>query len=164
MLKSLKSLFGAKEKEAEKILAPVEGEAIPVTEVPDPTFAEEMLGKGAAIHPAKGRVVAPADGQVVVMFPTGHAVSIRTSEGAEILIHVGLDTVNLEGKYFTTHVKEGDTVKAGDLLVEFDKEAIEAAGYKMITPVVICNSDEYAEVKKHSGAVKEGDVLLELKR
>lgn len=162
MLKSLKGLFGV--KEPEKILAPVAGEAIPVTEVPDPTFGDEMLGKGAAIRPLTGRITSPAAGEVVLMFETGHAVSVRTEEGAEILIHIGLDTVNLKGEHFTSHVKAGDMVKAGDLLVEFDKEAIEAAGYDLITPVVICNSDQYQEVIGHTGPVKEGDVLLELKR
>ena len=110
-------LFG---KKLEGIYAPIAGKAVAITEVPDPTFAEGMLGNGIAIEPADGKVYAPCDATVDMMFDTGHAVSLVTESGAEILIHVGLETVGLEGKPFTVHVQNGDKVKKGQLLIEAD--------------------------------------------
>lgn len=145
------------------IYAPVAGEAVPIYTVNDPTFAEEMLGKGIAIRPSAGKVVAPCDATVDMMFDTGHAVSLVADCGAEILIHVGLDTVNLKGKHYTVHAKNGDKVKKGDLLIEFDAEAIAAEGYDTITPVIICNSDDYGSFEAHVGkTVAIGDVVIEL--
>lgn len=153
-------LFG---KSADCICAPVAGEAVAINQVSDPTFGEEILGKGIAIKPTDGRVVAPCDATVDMMFDTGHAVSLVASFGAEILIHVGLDTVNLQGKYYTVHVKSGDKVKKGDLLMEFDHEAIKAEGYDIITPVVICNSGDYGTFKTYVGkTVATGDIVIEL--
>ena len=133
-------LFG---KKLEGIYAPIAGKAVAITEVPDPTFAEGMLGNGIAIEPADGKVYAPCDATVDMMFDTGHAVNLVTESGAEILIHVGLETVGLEGKPFTVHVQNGDKVKKGQLLIEADLEAIKAAGLSTITPVLICNTDDY---------------------
>lgn len=156
----LKSLFG---KKKDIVCAPVAGEAVPLNQVSDPTFGEEMLGKGIAIRPTGNSVVAPCDGVVDMMFDTGHAVTLIADFGAEILIHVGLDTVNLKGEHFKILAKAGDTVKKGDLLIEFDREAIAAAGYDVITPVVICNTDNYPTFETHTGAnVAAGDVVIEL--
>ena len=153
-------LFG---KKLEGIYAPIAGKAVAITEVPDPTFAEGMLGNGIAIEPADGKVYAPCDATVDMMFDTGHAVSLVTESGAEILIHVGLETVGLEGKPFTVHVQNGDKVKKGQLLIEADLEAIKAAGLPTITPVLICNTDDYPIFKTHVGtAVTNADLVIEL--
>lgn len=153
-------LFG---KKLDEIGAPVAGEAVASSEVNDPTFAEEMLGKGMAIKPTAGRVVAPCDAIVDMMFETGHAVSLTTEDGVEMLIHVGIDTVNLQGKHYTVHCKAGDKVKKGQLLIEFDKDAITAEGYDTITPVVVCNSDDFAAFETVTGkTVAEGDTVIRL--
>lgn len=146
------------------ISAPVEGEAVPVSQVSDPTFGEEILGKGVAVRPAKGRVVSPVNGKVETMFDTGHAVSILSDEGTEVLVHVGLDTIKLKGQFYQPHVKSGDRVKRGDLLIEFDIAGITGAGYDVITPVVICNSDAYGQFDPVTGPVKEQDDLIRLKK
>lgn len=161
MFKSLKQMFGGGAKK--QILAPVSGKAVPMSEVNDPTFSQEILGKGVAVIPTEGRVVAPAAGEVVVMFETKHAVSIRTEDGAELIIHIGLDTVNLKGQFFTSHVNQGDHVKAGDLLVEFDMEKIKEAGYDVITPVIVCNTPDYPDMVCHTGmAVNALDPIIDL--
>ena len=153
-------LFG---KKLDEIGAPVAGEAVASSEVNDPTFAEEMLGKGMAIKPSAGRVVAPCDSTVDMMFETGHAVSLTTEGGVEMLIHVGIDTVNLQGKHYTVHCKAGDKVKKGQLLIEFDKDAIAGEGYDTITPVVVCNSDDFAVFETVTGkTVAEGDTVIRL--
>ena len=118
-------LFG---KKLEGIYAQIAGKAVAITEVPDPTFAEGMLGNGIAIEPADGKVYAPCDATVDMMFDTGHAVSLVTDSGAEVLIHVGLETVGLEGKPFTVHVHNGDKVKKGQLMIEVDLNAVKEAG------------------------------------
>ena len=155
-------LFG-KEKKENGIFAPIAGQAVPVTEVPDPTFAEGMLGDGIAIIPAEGKVYAPCNATVDMMFTTGHAVSLVADDGAEILIHVGLETVGLEGKPFTVHVENGQKVKKGDVLMIADLAAIEAAGLPTITPVLICNTDDYTTFNTTTGkAVTNADVVIEL--
>lgn len=162
MFKSLKQMFGGNGAK-KQILAPVSGKVVPMSEVNDPTFSQEILGKGVAVIPSEGRVVAPAAGEVVVMFETKHAVSIRTESGAELIIHIGLDTVNLKGEHFTSHVAQGDHVNAGDLLVEFDMEAIKAAGYDVITPIVVCNTPEFPNMVCHTGMeVKAMDPVIDL--
>lgn len=105
-------------------------------DVPDETFAAKVLGEGVAVLPADGKVYAPADGTVISVFDTKHAICFASSYGTEILIHIGVDTVNLKGKYFTAHVKDGDAVKKGQLLIEFEKEEIEKAGYKTAIPMI----------------------------
>ena len=151
MLGSLKEKLGFGKKSGEVLGAPIQGKAIPVTEVKDPTFSEELLGKGVAIVPTVGKVVAPIDGTVAMVFGTKHAISMTSKSGIEILIHVGLDTVTLEGAPFTAHVEAGQKVKAGDLMLEFDIEAIKAAGLDVTSPIVICNSDDYQEIKANAG-------------
>ena len=147
----------------EKIYAPLKGRVIPVTEVNDPTFAEEMLGKGVAIEPEGNRIVSPVDGSVAMMFETGHAVSLLSGGGAEVLIHVGLDTVKLKGQHFTVKVKTGDTVKKGDVLIEFDLAAIAAAGYDTVTPIVVTNTDDFKSVEPRTGfEANEQDEILTL--
>lgn len=147
----------------EEIGSPIVGEAVLSSEISDPTFKEEMLGKGMAIKPEIGKVFAPADGTVALVFDALHAISFVTNKGAEILIHVGLDTVKLEGKHFTSHVSSGDVVKKGDLLLEFDIEGIKADGYDTIVPIVICNTDDYKEVVSKTGkSVKAQETVLEL--
>ena len=158
----LKKLFG---KNMDELCAPMAGKAVAISEVPDPTFAEGMLGNGIAIDPAEGKVYAPCDATVDMMFTTGHAVSLVADCGAEILIHVGLETVGLEGKPFTVHVKDGDKVKKGQLLIEADLEAIKAAGLPIITPMVICNTDAYSTFNTHVGkSVTNADVVIELSK
>ena len=161
MFGKLKGLFGG--SAGISIAAPMARTVVPLEEVPDPTFAQGILGQGAAILPAEGRVTAPADGTIDVMFDTGHAVSMTTADGAEVLIHVGIDTVQLNGQHYKACCKAGDRVKKGDLLIEFDPEAVKAAGYETVTPVIICNTDRFAAVKtEKTGPVAAGDVLLTL--
>ncbi|HFL7065301.1 TPA: beta-glucoside-specific PTS transporter subunit IIABC [Enterococcus faecium] len=126
--------------------SPLTGKVLPLSEVPDQVFSSGVMGKGIAIDPEVGELVAPADGEITTIFPTGHAVGITTTDGAEILIHIGMDTVELNGNGFEILVKQGDLVKAGDLLIRFDIEAIRAAGYSVITPVVITNTDAFADI------------------
>ena len=123
-----------------------------------------MLGKGSAIEPSVGRAVSPVDGTVSTIFDTKHAVGLTSDNGTEVLIHIGLDTVKLNGEYFTTHVKAGDKVKTGDLLVEFDIERIKEAGYPTVTPVIITNTDSYKDVEVVAkGVVKEQDKLVSVR-
>lgn len=146
-----------------EILAPVTGTVKEITEVPDNTFAEKMLGDGIAVIPAEGKVYAPADGTVVSIMDTKHGIMFLTSKGAELLIHIGLDTVNLKGKYFTAHVESGSEVKAGELLVEFDIDAIKSEGYNLITPVVVTNIDDYIRavgMVKTSESISHGECLM----
>ena len=153
-------LFG---KKTDDFFAPMAGKAVAITEVPDPTFAEGMLGNGIAIEPVDGKVCAPCDATVDMMFSTGHAVSLVADNGAEILIHVGLETVSLEGKPFTVRVANGDKVKKGQVLMEADLEAIKAAGLPTITPVVICNTDAYSTFNTFVGKeVTNADVVISL--
>ena len=130
----------------EVISSPLKGKLTELKNVEDEAFACGALGKGIAIIPTEGKVVAPADGILTTLLPTGHAMGITTNNGAEILIHVGMDTVKLEGKHFTLKAKQGDTIKKGQTLVEFDIKAIEKEGYSLITPVIITNSDNYLDV------------------
>lgn len=166
MFKGIKGMFGLGDKSASlTIAAPVEGNAVPISEVSDPTFGEEILGKGIAINPTRGRVVSPVNGKVAMMFETGHAVSLVSDDGVEVLVHVGLDTIKLKGEFYTIHAHDGDTVKIGDLLMEFDMDGIKNAGYDIITPIVICNTTDFASVNPISGgAVSEGDEIIGIKK
>lgn len=148
---------------APEIYSALTGIAIPLTQVNDVTFAAEVLGKGIAVIPDKGEVVAPCDAKVETVFDTKHAVGLSTESGVELLIHIGINTVELGGKYYTTHVKEGDKVKKGQVLVTFDMEQIKAAGYDVTTPLIVTNSDDYREIKVlHEGAVTPEDQVLEI--
>ena len=139
------------------------GHVIPLSEVKDEAFSSGVLGKGVAIVPAEGRVYAPCDGEISTMFPTGHAVGITGDNRAEILIHIGMDTVKLDGKYFSPKVETGAKVKTGDLLVEFDMDKIKEAGYDVTTPVLVTNSDDFVDVSGETGKdVKAGDALISI--
>ena len=138
--------FAQKTIKPEAITSPIKGNVIPLTEVNEPLFATNTVGEGVAIQPAEGKVYAPADGEVTTLFPTKHAIGVTTTNGAEILIYVGIDTIKLNGKYFKAYAKQGDQVKQGDLLLEFDMENIEKSGFETITPVVITNTAEYTKV------------------
>ena len=140
------------------------GTVVPLAEVKDEAFASGALGDGIAIEPAVGELVAPADGEISSTFETHHAVGMTTADGAELLMHIGIDTVKLGGKHFTYLVNEGDKVKKGQPLIRFELEAIKAEDYPVTTPLIVCNTDDYAAVvAKASGTVKQGDALLELK-
>ena len=140
------------------------GTVVPLADVKDEAFASGVLGDGIAIEPSDGELVAPADGEISSTFETHHAVGMTTADGAELLMHIGIDTVKLGGKHFTYLINEGDKVKKGQPLIRFELEAIKAEGYPVTTPVIVCNTDDYAAVEaKASGTVKQGDALLELK-
>ena len=145
------------------VLSPIEGKAVSLKQVNDITFSEEIMGKGVAIIPTVGRAVSPVNGTVSALFETKHAIGLTADNGAEILIHIGLDTVKLGVKHFTSHVKTGDKVKAGDLLVEFDIKAIKEEGYETITPVLVTNTDSYNDVLALIDKdVKEKDELIKV--
>ena len=143
MFGKLKNLFGG--DTGITIAAPTAGTVVALESVPDPTFAQGILGPGIAIEPAEGRIVAPAD-------------------GAELLIHVGIDTVQLEGKHYKACCKAGQQVKKGDVLIEFDPAAIKAEGYQIVTPILVCNSDAFTVEPAAGGTVAAGDALLTLKK
>ena len=145
--------------------SPMAGRLVSIQEVSDPTFGEEILGKGAAVIPTGNQVYAPIDGKVSTVFPTGHAVALTGLDGTEVLIHVGLDTVKLNGEHFKIHVETDQHVKKGDLLLEADLEQIKAAGYDVITPIVICNTDEFSQIQAEpSKDVLPGDDILKLRK
>lgn len=148
------------EKDVE-IKAPVNGKAIALSEVKDEVFAGGALGKGAAIIPEDGRICAPCDGVISLVYPTGHAIGIQSENGAELLIHIGMDTVTLEGKCFNIKVKQGQAVKAGEILIEADLEGIRSAGLDTTTPIVVTNVDDYVDITvENVGNIKAGDRLL----
>lgn len=145
------------------VLSPMQGKAVSLADTDDDTFAAEILGKGAAIEPSEGKVYAPFDATVETLM--GHAVGLTGENGVEMLIHIGIDTVQLNGKHYTPHCTEGQHVKAGDLLMEFDMAAIQAEGFKTITPVIVTNADDYADVLTHIGKqTKAGETLLTVKK
>ncbi|KAF6541134.1 MULTISPECIES: beta-glucoside-specific PTS transporter subunit IIABC [Bacillus] len=147
----------------EIIHSPIKGEVKALSEVNDSVFSGGMMGKGFAILPEEGAAVSPVEGRVTAVFKTKHAIGITSARGAEVLIHIGLDTVRLDGRHFEVHVKEGDAVAPGDLLITFEIDEIKAAGFDVITPVIITNTDQYSftDVKK-SGMVKPNEALLAL--
>ena len=139
---------GASGMTEEVLNSPVKGRIIRLSEVSDETFASEMLGATVAVEPENGRIVAPCDGEIINIFETGHAVCLATKSGGELLIHVGVDTVKLEGKGFTKKVSDGDVVRAGDVLIEADLDVVKAAGYPVTTMVILTNADQYSKVNK----------------
>ena len=157
-------LFPKKEEHSNiRLYAPMEGQAVPLSEVPDITFSEKLLGDGIAIIPASGKVYAPCDGTVDNAFHTGHAITMTTKSGAELLIHIGLETVSLEGNPFKVHVKNGDKVKKGQLLIEADLDAIKAVGLNTITPMLVCNIDDYSDMAVVTGkTVTTDDMVVEI--
>ena len=147
------------------VSAPVKGKIVELAHVPDQTFSEKILGDGIAILPEEGRIYAPADAEVSCVMDTKHAVALTTVQGLEILIHVGLETVELKGKHFTSHVQNGEKVKEGDLLLEFDLEGLKKDGYQTVTPVIITNAGDFVSVLpmlKENEHVVNGDQLLKV--
>jgi len=143
--------------------SPLDGKLVPLSEVPDPVFAGGVMGPGAAIEPSGNTVYAPGPGTVAAAQPTGHAFGLVLDGGLEVLIHVGIDTVNLAGKGFDVKVKNGDRVEAGTPLVVFDRKVIEDAGYPLITPVIVLNADDFAAVNPMlEGDVRHGDLVIEV--
>jgi glucose-specific phosphotransferase system IIA component len=147
-----------------KVFAPAKGKTFPLNQSSDPAHQEEALGKGACIMPEGGKIFAPLDGIIEMVFDTKHAISLKSTGGIEVLIHCGIDTVKLDGKGFAIHVKEGDSVKIGQLLLEYDKGVITDAGYSLETQVVITNTPDFKAVTlAKSGDCEAGDVLLYIK-
>lgn len=143
------------------IPSPARGTVIPLSDVKDEVFAQMIVGKGAAVIPSENRICAPAEGTVQSIFSTGHAICLKLDCGVELLIHIGLGTVELGGRYFTARVQEGARVAKGQTLIEFDREAICKAGYDVVTPVVVSNTEDYLDVlAAENGEVEEGGPLL----
>ena len=152
-------MFGLFKKEEFKIVAPVDGELIPLAEVGDGVFSEKVMGDGFAVIPANGSVCAPLSGTAETVFPTGHAVGIKTKDGIECIVHIGLDTVELNGEGFTPLIKQGDKVKVGEPMVRFEKEALEAKGYTLTTMVVFPSGyDKAFDLGKRT--VASGETLI----
>ena len=152
------------EKEAQIFYSPLEGNAIALSEVKDDTFASAVLGEGMAVIPTKGEVKAPCDATVSMIFDTKHAIGLSTDDGVELLIHIGLNTVELEGRYYTVHVNEGDKVTRGQMLITFDMDKIKEAGYDMTTPIIVTNSDDFTSVKQlKKGTVNNDSSVMEVK-
>ncbi len=148
-----------------KVCAPVSGDAIQLSETDEPVFSAEVMGKGIAIKPSGETAYAPVSGTVTTLFQTLHAVGLTAEGGAEVLIHIGIDTVEMNGKGFSAHCKQGDTVKAGAPLVSFSKKEIAAAGKDATVFVIITNTDDYAAVKPIADAtVSAGDVVIEVEK
>ncbi|MEM1502558.1 PTS glucose transporter subunit IIA [Domibacillus sp. 8LH] len=152
----LSKLFGGKEEgntaqnTGEIILvSPMSGDVISLEEVPDPVFSQKMMGDGIAVNPSEGKVVAPADAKVLNVFPTKHAIGLETAGGLELLIHVGLDTVNMKGEGFDVKVSEGDQVKKGDVLLTYSLELVREKAASTITPLIISNGDLVKQMAKH---------------
>jgi len=156
-------VFGIK---AKKIIipSPLDGNVIKISKLSDPVFSDDVLGKGIAIMPESQEIVSPTDALVTMMFDTGHAVSLETDSGVELLIHVGIDTVKLKGAHYTICKNTDDKVKTGDTLMTFDAEAISAEGYEVVTPVVVCNPDNFKSISfAPEGPIKEGEPLITIK-
>ncbi|MGC5326826.1 PTS sugar transporter subunit IIA [Brevibacillus sp. SYSU BS000544] len=151
-------LFSKKANDKEVIVkAPLTGELIPLEQVPDPVFAQKIVGDGVAIKPSEGVLIAPVRGKVLHLASTFHAIGIVTDEGLELLLHIGIDTVKLDGRGFNACVKEGDQVEVGDKLIEFDIATIEQAGFSTITPVLVTNGDKVDSRKQETtGQVQAG--------
>ena len=144
--------------------AHMNGTVVPMSEVQDEAFSTCVLGEGVAIEPAEGKLYAPADAVIDNLFDTHHAIGLVTEDGVELLLHIGINTVELKGQHFQAHVQVGQKVKKGDLLISFDMEAIKAAGYLLTTPMIVCNTDDYQSVAPTAtGTIKAGASLLEVK-
>ncbi|OIK11034.1 PTS beta-glucoside transporter subunit EIIBCA [Bacillus sp. MUM 116] len=155
--------FGLANVKRETILSPLSGEIVSLSEISDPLFSTETVGKGIAIEPTNGEVISPVNGTVTTLFPTEHAIGVTSEDGAEVLICIGVDTIKLKGQFFTSQVKQWDTVKMGDMLIQFDIEKIKAAGFNVKTPVVITNTNQYIDVVPvMEGKVQAKDELIKL--
>jgi len=145
----------------EVLTAYAEGELISIKHVEDPTFAEEILGRGVAIKPFKGELFAPIDGTVVMLFDTLHAIALTTDMGQEIMLHIGIDTVELKGKYFSANVKVGQKVKAGELMIRFDNEKIQELGFDTVIPMIVTNKEEFSSFQLEAPhSVKVGEKVM----
>ncbi|MBP3379038.1 MAG: PTS glucose transporter subunit IIA, partial [Clostridia bacterium] len=142
--------------------SPLSGKTVELSDVNDPTFAEKILGDGGAIIPINGKLCSPLDGVIESIAETSHAIAISGDNGTEVLMHIGIDTVELKGEGFSVKVSVGERVKAGDVLIDFDIDIIKSAGYETVTPIIITNSDNYSRISSAKGAVSVGDELLEL--
>ncbi|WP_226581720.1 PTS glucose transporter subunit IIA [Halobacillus litoralis] len=154
-----KKLFGNKDTEM-NLTAPLTGQKVALEEVPDPVFSQKMMGEGIAIDPAEGTVLSPVEGTVVQLFPTKHAVGLETKSGAEVLIHIGLETVAMEGEGFEAHVAQGDKVKQGDKLITFDVELVKEKAKSTVTPIIITNSDDFSVHVSEDATVNAGQTSL----
>lgn len=157
-------MFGFKKKiKSVELVSPVNGQMICLKDVPDKVFASEMMGPGVAFISSDGKVYSPCDGELVTVFPTKHALGIKTNNGAELLLHFGLDTVNLEGEGFTLHSEAGRRIKQGDLLLEVDIELIQNKGYKIDMPMIITNSSEYSlNIHECSDILANQEIVMSL--
>lgn len=156
-----KKLFGKKEEvKSVDILAPLSGAAVSLDTVPDPVFAEKMMGDGIAIEPTEGVVVSPVKGEVLQVFPTKHAIGLKAENGAEILIHIGLETVSMNGEGFEAHVSEGSKVEVGDQLVTFDMNLVKEKAKSTITPVIITNTDQVSLEKQLASSVQRASNVV----
>ena len=158
MIKSVLNTLGIHGRSS-VLLSPLAGKVISLADVRDPMFSSGSLGEGVAIEPTGGKVVAPSDSKVKAIFPNGHAVALHTNEGLDVLVHIGLDTDKLEGRHFTVRAAVGDSVRKGDVIIEFDREAIEREGYDLTAPILICNAAEFSSIKG-----KVGDTVGELEK
>ena len=147
-----------------ELQSPLTGRIVPLGEVADEAFATKVLGDGVAVLPSEGVLCAPADGRVDQVFETSHAITLVTEGGAELLLHIGIDTVALKGQHFKTQVEGGQTVKCGDELIRFDMAGIRAAGYDVTTPMIVSNSDEFELTVPADGNIRAGQMLLRLRR
>ncbi len=147
----------------ETVKSPVTGQVVALADVEDKVFSSGAMGKGIAVEPAIGEITAPADAEVKILFPTKHAIGLVTEDGTELLIHIGMNTVELEGNHFTAYINQGDKVKAGQKLISFDTEAIRAEGYSLLTPVIVTNSNDYSDIQTtQSKEVTANDNLIEV--
>lgn len=143
------------------VCSPMEGKCVPLSQVEDETFSSEVMGKGIAIVPSEGKVYAPFDGSVKTVFHTKHAIGLESEDGVELLIHLGLDTVELDGEYFVSHVENGEKIKKNQLLLEFDIDKIKEKGYQTVSPIIVTNTSQYLDVlETENGTVKAGDTIL----
>ena len=156
-------IFSKSKKAGKLVSCPMNGEVLPLSKSSDEAHQQEMLGKGALVIPSEGKVYAPFNGKVEMVFETKHAIGLTSDDGVELMIHVGFETVKLNGKHYKAHVKESQTIKEGDLLLEFDIEGIKADGYEIETPVIVTNTGSYQSiVVLAAGAVKKNERLLEI--
>lgn len=158
-------MFGFHQKQGIKIVSPVNGSSIDICQVKDEVFAKKMIGDGIAIIPADGNIVCPINGTVTTVIDSCHALSLKSEEGIELIIHIGIDTVKLQGRYFMKDISEGDSVRSGDLLIHFDKAGLEASGYDSTVILIILPDDKYTIQKKEFGQMMAGKTtILTVKR
>ncbi len=147
------------------IQSPLKGNKVSLSDISDAAFSSGALGQGLAIEPAEGKLYSPVNGTIVTLFPTGHAVGLKSDEGVEVLVHIGMDTVSLDGDGFTIHAQADQVVKQGDLLVEFDIDKIKEAGLEAVTPVVITNTNDYSEVRDiASETIEVGQDIIQISK